>query len=325
MKKEPIMYVPNIDWGDPDDIERLFEVNIFGEFEGDPLMIGQKLKGLDDRVGMFHGKTMPQATLRQNLGQLTATRFNTLSMERGEELVDPSLAILMRVFDKYPNLCPLFPYVEIEVLMEKCGIESKRELSLLLGRDQVSATRYTAKGSKKSPSPTTMMLTYIMYLFNEAGRLDEYRDIVRQEAKFRGTDNLTSTGFPKVEPDGLDVVRLLKIKCTKLLKENPPEPTKKMSSDEFDKLSKDYQSRMEEAQGIINKCVSYMEHFHKIRIANMELKDAKLNEQEKRTKDPELADQILEDIRYTESKLAESEKIKESLMVELESIEKKFK
>lgn len=321
MKKDPILYVPNIDWSDPDDIERLFEKNIFGDFENDPLMIGEKLSGLEDRIGMFHQRKMPQATLRHNLGQLPATRFNKLVIERGQELVDPSLAILMRVFDKYPNLCPLFPFVDIEVLMEKCGIDSKRELSLLLGRDQVSATRYTSVESRKSPSPTTMMLTYIMYLFNEAGRLDEYREIVHKEAKHRGTDNLVSTGFPKVKPAGLDLVRLLKEKSTKILKEKEPEQ-KNLSDVEFAKLQDAFKARLEKAQDVINKCVSYMSYFHEIRVITTTLNDHKLNVEAIRDKDPERAAAIEEDIAFNEKQLEINRENEQKLLQELKEISK---
>lgn len=308
MKKEPILYVPNIDWSNPSDVDRLFEKSIFCEFENDPLMLGQKLSTLDDRIGMFHQRKMPQATLRHNLGQLPATRFNKLAIERGEELVDPTLAILMRVFDMYPNLCPPFPFVDIDVLMEKCGISSKRELSLLLGRDQVSATRYTSTESKKQPSPTTMMLTYVMYLFNEAGRLDEYREIVHKEAKYRGTDNLVATGFPKVKPAGLDLVRLLKEKATKILKNT--------SSTE---------DQQDEAQDIINKCISYMGQSHFIRVTRIDLENYNINYAALKEKDAERAKEIKEDIDYYTGELEEAEKQEKELLVELEEFAKKLK
>lgn len=308
MKKEPILFVPNIDWSNPADVDRLFEKSMFSEFDNDPIMLGSKLASLDRRVGMFHGRNMPQATLRHNLGQLPATRFNKLAIERGQELVDPTLAILMRVFDMYPNLCPPFPFVDIEVLMEKCGIESKRELSLLLGRDQVSATRYTAKEQKKQPSPTTMMLTYVMYLFNEAGRLDEYRDIVHMEAKYRGTDNLASTGFPKVKAAGLDLVRLLKEKANKIIKND------NASNDDKDK-----------AQGVINKCTEYMGYSHTVRVSKVDIQEYELNYSVVKDRNPEQATEILEDIDYFKKQLAAAEEAEKVLLVELKEIAEQMK
>ena len=312
MKDEPILYMPNIDWSDPSDVDRLFEKSMFSAFDNDPNMTGLKLSTLDDRIGMFHmvnmDRKMPQATLRHNLGQLPATRFNKLAIERGEELVDPTLAILMRVFDMYPNLCPPFPFVNIEVLMEKCGIESKRELSLLLGRDQVSATRYTAKKAQKQPSPTTMMLTYVMYMFNEAGRLDEYREIVHKEAKYRGSDNLVATGFPKVKPPGLDLVRLLKEKATKILKD--PKST---------------ETQQDEAQDIINKCIFYMGNTHDIRVTKVELRDFTVNYEALKGKDDERVKGLKEDIEFYTKQLAEAEQKEKELLEELQEISKTLK
>ncbi|WP_218309863.1 hypothetical protein [Alteromonas antoniana] len=308
-KDKPVRYVPDIDWSSPDDVERLFKPNDFSAFDGDPTMLGKKLSKLDESLGIFHGRKFSQATVRHNLGQLPPNRFNKLTMEHGDELVDPPLAILMRIYDKYPNLCPPFPYVEMDELIEVGGFNSKRELSLMLGRDQVSATRYSSSdGKKKTPSPTTMILTYVMWLFIKAGKMDEYREIVLQEGKYRGTNNLLSTGFPRVKNKETDVIRDVKTRATKIIKD-----------------AKETDAAKEEAQEIVNKCVMYMGHFHELRELRVTLEDNQINYKALVDSDPERAENIKKYIAELESEIAAHEVAESKLGTEIAEASKKLK
>jgi hypothetical protein len=261
-----IKFLPDIDWSNQQDLDELFLENPDQAFLADPHMIGKKLDNLQVGIETFqkvqNDKRFSQASLRNNLGQLPPNRFNELKSFRGDELVEPTLAIMMRIYDKYPNLCPSFPFIDIPILMEEGQFSSKRELSLLLGRDQVSASRYMPSenniSKKKIPSATTMMLTYVMYLFIKAGKMDEYRNIVKEEAHYRGSKNFFSDGWPKDDRSTHSLVRKVNAKAKSL------EKSLKINGTDDEK------NRIED---ILNICSAFMSIVHELRAADVTLND----------------------------------------------------
>jgi hypothetical protein len=269
MENNMIKFLPDIDWSSKADLEELFLENPDQAFLADPHMIGKKLDNLQVGIETFqkvkNDKRFSQASLRNNLGQLPPNRFNELKSGRGDELVEPTLAIMMRIYDKYPNLCPSFPFIDIPILMEEGQFSSKRELSLLLGRDQVSASRYMPSenniSKKKVPSATTMMLTYVMYLFIKAGKMDEYRDIVKEEAHYRGSKNFFSDGWPKDDRSLHSLVRRVNTRAKSL------EKTLKTNGTDIEK------NRIED---ILNICSAFMNIVHELRAKDVSLNDCSI-------------------------------------------------
>tara|TARA_Y100001956_G_scaffold79851_1_gene93905 strand:- start:134547 stop:135506 length:960 start_codon:yes stop_codon:yes gene_type:complete len=224
--EKPILNMPDIDWSSTEDIERLFEENNNPQLEQDRPIVGKQLVSLQRSLDSYHGqkgRKLTQTTFRTHMGNLAPNRHNDLTGKRAEETVDPTMAIIMRIYDKYPKLCPPQDSVDISVLEEEGQMTSKRELSILLGKDQVSASRYspdeTRAASRKSPSATTSRLTYLMYLFIRAGKLDEYRRIVSNEGRARGEPNVLSKGWPKREDSEIAAIRKVKTAARKAMKD----------------------------------------------------------------------------------------------------------
>jgi hypothetical protein len=306
-----IKFLPDIDWSNENQIHELFQENTEQAFVSDPHMIGKKLDNLQVGIETFHklknDRRFSQASFRNNLGQLPPNRFNDLKSGRGDELVEPSLAIMMRIYDKYPNLCPPFPYIDMHILMEEGQFSSKRELSLLLGRDQVSASRYMPSESnisrKKIPSAATMMLAYLMYLFIKAGKMDEYRDIVKQEAHYRGSKNFFAEGWPKDDRNNRSLVRRVNAKATALEK-----TLKNKGSDE----------EKNKIEGILNRCSAYMGIVHEIRAKEISLDDCRVGLEVYKT-NKSMTENLKMDLKELNDEL-ESLKIREA-NIELELAE----
>jgi len=312
-----IKFLPDIDWSNQEDLDELFQENPQQTFLDDPHMIGKKLDNLQVGIETFqkvvNDKRFSQASFRNNLGQLPPNRFNDLKSARGDELVEPTLAIMMRIYDKYPNLCPIFPFIDIPILMEEGQFSSKRELSLLLGRDQVSASRYMPSENnisrKKIPSATTMMLTYLMYIFIKAGKMDEYRQIVTSEAHYRGSKNFFADGWPKDDRSNHSLVRKVNAKARSL------EKTLRTKGTEDEK------NRVED---ILNLCSAFMGIVHELRAKTVALDDCTIGlEAFKMNK--KMTGKLNEDLREIKDEIEALESREAKLEKELEVIADEIK
>jgi hypothetical protein len=311
-----INYLPDIDWTNKAQLAELFLENPEQTFVEDPHMIGKKLDNLQVSVETFqkviNDKRFSQASFRNNLGQLPPNRFNDLKSARGDELVEPTIAIMMRIYDKYPNLCPIFPFIDIPILMEQGQFVSKRELSLLLGRDQVSASRYMPSDNnisrKKIPSATTMMLTYLMYMFIKAGKMDEYREIVETEAHHRGSKNFFADGWPKDDRSKHSLVRKVNSKAASLNR------TYKVNGTDEEK------NRIED---ILNVCSAFMGIVHEKRAKDVSLNDCSIGLEAFKT-NKSMTEKLNIDLKELKSDIAEltlrESKLNEELLLISEEI-----
>lgn len=201
----------------------LFEKSEQPVYQPDQQITGQVFASTTNSSKDLMSKITPppsKALLRHNLGQMAANRYTTIcnDIEHKFTPVDESLAIILRIFDKYPNLFLSYPTADVQQLLDTTAL-SRRELSIYLGRDQVSVSRYMKEeGVNKKPSGTTEMLMFLMRMFVLGGRFKDYVAIVNEEAKSRGIDNLQKQGWMTKEQQFLNFVKRQRTAVTDKLK-----------------------------------------------------------------------------------------------------------
>lgn len=146
--------------------------------------------------------------LRLRLGGITVTDACWLfGLQRGrwyalikqdKPLDDTSLAVLMRVLDAYPQLCPVKPapkpsYV-YHWLREVHPNLDQRQFSLLLGREKSAAHRWLKQGVAVSPKVERLFNVLQTMILAGMQPLNSLEPLVVLEATARGID-LTSEGM----------------------------------------------------------------------------------------------------------------------------------
>lgn len=146
--------------------------------------------------------------LRLRLGGITVTDACWLfGLQRGRwyaltkqdtPLDDTSLAVLMRVFDAYPQLCPVKPapkpsYV-FHWLREVHPNLDQRQFSLLLGREKSAAHRWLKQGMAVSPKVERLFNILQTMILAGMQPMNSLEPLVVLEATSRGLD-LTRDGM----------------------------------------------------------------------------------------------------------------------------------
>jgi hypothetical protein len=146
--------------------------------------------------------------VRQHLGLLVgeACYLFSLSMTRWMHIVrqepelpvkDSSLALLVRLYDQHPELCPIpkspVPEELFELLSGVRGDLGQREFGALLGAEGTAAYRWLKRGSPPSPYVERLMtgLKRLMLSVPEHRRpeiLEEWVRCVSAEGLARGTE-----------------------------------------------------------------------------------------------------------------------------------------
>lgn len=137
---------------------------------------------------------------------LSMTKWTELVRKQPDQpLTNPSLALLVRSYDRYPHLCPLPKLPDAEefsaYVNEIMPIDNKH-LSIMMGNEASSAYRWLTQESNTSP-----VFKRLAHVFMELGRSEKFRSkssrrrliyewesMVDAEAKARGRDDIWKRG-----------------------------------------------------------------------------------------------------------------------------------
>jgi hypothetical protein len=125
------------------------------------------------------------------------TTWSTWKNQADEPIPNPTAALSIRLYDRFPELAPVDPTPEAlrALLAQITGRKVPLyELSLLLGREKGSGHRWKVHGS---PSTTVSRLIRALTTLLETRYLDgfvEYTKLVEIEAAARGAPDLMQTG-----------------------------------------------------------------------------------------------------------------------------------
>lgn len=237
--------IPDVDYSDKAEVERLFQKNTKSELSDKAELKGSDISSVlmslnnaitlneaamdsaNDGRSFIPSNQIKVSEYRFNIGQLPPNRYNDYTGDKGKsrhKTLDATLAIILRIYDRYPALFPEIASVDIEKLYDKSRYGSFRKLSILLGKDQVSVSRYIGKGSgsertdAKQPSSVTRLAMWLMEVFIDAGKLDLYEEIVLEEARSRGINQLHSTGWAGSDSGDMKLIKKVRNFIDKELK-----------------------------------------------------------------------------------------------------------
>lgn len=161
-------------------------------------VIGRDLEEIKQLLGLSAGDTC-------YLLGLSITKWTSLVRTFPDEpLKDPTLALLVRFLDKYPemSIMPVYPTATEMYEMFKSLVPSmdQRRFSVLFGAERAACSRWLRTGgSRISPDLARLML----YLRNQllalpeedrAQAIHEWADVVDLEGKARGVSNVFKVG-----------------------------------------------------------------------------------------------------------------------------------
>lgn len=153
-------------------------------------------------------------TVRQQFGLLTAdaiwlyglspNKWTTLVRQQpNEPIPDPTLALLVRFLDQHPELSiiPRWPSPrETFDCLNATQKLTQGDFSLLLGFERSAAPRwFKPRGARQSATLSRLMLclktTILSMRTEDRGQLmDDWRELVKNEAEVRGVDDLFDAG-----------------------------------------------------------------------------------------------------------------------------------
>lgn len=137
---------------------------------------------------------------------LSITRWTQIVRKEGElPLKDPTLALLARLLDAFPDLQVVprhpTPAEAYETLLSASGGDplDKKRFSILMGKESTGGYRWMTLGSR--PSPVLSRLMHFLTIVLGKTPKDDMRDVVRawanivdMEARSRGSDDVFRTG-----------------------------------------------------------------------------------------------------------------------------------
>lgn len=155
--------------------------------------------------------------LRTRLGGITVTdacwlfglqRNRWYELVRSKEpLEDVTLAMMIRVYDMFPEMCPIKPVPKAEWvyhwLKEINPTLDQRTFSLLLGREKSAAHRWLKLGQSVSPKIERLFTTMQAMMIAQINPLKAMEPLVQIEASARGLDvneGVWSTKDNRIKP-----------------------------------------------------------------------------------------------------------------------------
>ncbi|WP_019025480.1 MULTISPECIES: hypothetical protein [unclassified Thioalkalivibrio] len=127
--------------------------------------------------------------VRQALG-VTMPIWGKAVNKQPREAVSPPIAILFRYLKDNPERWPIEEPPTVDELMEMTGL-GVYEIGIALGKQMVSGRRW--KNEQSAYSPAVARLAVHLRREAEAGRFEEWVDMVNLEARVRGIDDIWKT------------------------------------------------------------------------------------------------------------------------------------
>jgi hypothetical protein len=158
-----------------------------------------------------------------------------------DPLKDPTLALLVRLLDRYRNELPILPPApsaeEIFALFGSAIDVNKRSMSILLGSEETAMYRWVELGMRQPPIVQRLMyFLQLMFLRNpdpvkRANFAQEWRETVLAEAKARGVDNIFSIGTWSAETALVKGAKIKKGQSERKAQKSTDKTTKKRKGD----------------------------------------------------------------------------------------------
>lgn len=155
--------------------------------------------------------------LRTRLGGITVTdacwlfglqRTRWYALTKSDKpLEDVSLAMVARIYDNYPEFCPVKPAPRaqwvFEWLKQLDPMLDQRSFSLLLGREKSAAHRWLKMGAAVSPKVERLFAAMHSMMLSRVNAAQVFEKIVKHEADARGldiTEGAWSTEDNRIKP-----------------------------------------------------------------------------------------------------------------------------
>jgi hypothetical protein len=125
------------------------------------------------------------------------TTWSTWKNREDEPIPNPTAALTLRLYDRFPELVPTNPTPEelrvllVQVTGRKIPVS---ELSLLLGREKTSGHRWRERGAPSVPVSRLMGILQRLLETKYLSGFVEYRTLLEREAAARGIPNLLEAG-----------------------------------------------------------------------------------------------------------------------------------
>ncbi len=154
---------------------------------GDKPIIGADLDAIRSAMGL------PVDDAKYLFG-ISGNRWNLYKRHRkymSVPLAKPALALLVRYLNKNPDKSIIPTYPTATELHTLVGGHMKT-LSVLMGMEGAAGYRWIKRS--KHMSPSVRRLSYFLKLELQAGRFDEWREMVETEARARGVTDIFQSG-----------------------------------------------------------------------------------------------------------------------------------
>ncbi len=158
---------------------------------------GRPLKGADLQIWR-HTNQLSSDEMKFLLS-LASSKWGELCNKNGNEVIPAEYEILIRVYDRFPDLMPLPPKVSAKDAMKDLEVGAK-DLSLLAGRESTSGHRWVNYESGMSidaqaPTPSTQRILLLMCAFSRHNNMKNvFINMVEDISEMRGLGKILTNG-----------------------------------------------------------------------------------------------------------------------------------